>query len=123
MNFIITKDEFLAAKSAWTQPGYHHDAADHIIYNAIRGHALDRGFSPITDERKLQGSADPMRTFKDAKTNAKWALRETPEYLNDNPERKARREAENATRLANLGTKFGVVFTPELLITLRELLA
>ena len=92
MNFIITKDEYLQAKKAWTQPGYHHNAADHIIYNAIRGYDLQRGFSPITDERKLQGSADVWQSFKNAKTEAAWMIRESaPHWADETPERTAKR--------------------------------
>lgn len=122
MNFIINKDEFLKAKAAWTQPGYHHDATDHIIYNAIRGFDLQRGFSPITDSRKLQGSADEWQSFKNAKTRAAWALRTSASYTGEKPERAERRIKEDAERFKNLSTKFGIEFTPELTATIREML-
>lgn len=123
MNFIINKDEFLKAKAAWTQPGYHHNAADHIIYNALRGHDLARGFSPITDTRKLQGNANAMQSFIDAKSSAAWDIRASARWAGETPERTAKREAEDTKRFENLGIKFGIAFTPELLTTLRELLA
>ncbi len=122
MNFIITKDEYLQAKKAWTQPGYHHNAADHIIYNALRGFDLKRGFSPVTDQQKLNNGFSEWQSYDTAKSNARWEVRESSRWAGETPERTARRNAEDAERYKTLGLKFGVTFTPELLTTIRELL-
>ena len=56
---IITKEQRKAIKAAWKESKYH-DATDHIIYNALRGLPLDRGFTPISSENwcKINSNGD-----------------------------------------------------------------
>lgn len=55
----ITKEQRKAIKAAWKENKYH-DATDHIIYNALRGLPLDRGFTPISSENwcKINSNGD-----------------------------------------------------------------
>lgn len=48
MNFIITKEQYTAAKAAWKQIP-NPTASDIIIYNLLRGFPVDRGFTPFKD--------------------------------------------------------------------------
>ncbi len=121
MNFIISKEEFLSVAVAWnTIPNK--DAADHILYNALRGHDLKRGFSPITKPLKLDNGMSPWKSYDGAKFNAFWQLRPMQVNSFDSTERKLVREKEYADRIKVLNEKFKVTFTPELIATLREML-
>ena len=120
MNFIINKEEYLKVKESWKKI-IHHDVIDHIFYNSLRGHDLKRGFSPIKSAVKLGTGHQEWQAFDQAKRDARWALRDNGEYGHDTPERKLRREKEQADRYAILSKKYGIVFTPELITTLREL--
>ena len=52
MNFIITKEQYLAAKAAW-KLNKTPTAAELLTYNLLRGFPLDRGFTPVTKPIKL----------------------------------------------------------------------
>lgn len=119
-NYIINKEEYIKVKAAWNQIP-NRNAEDHIIYNALRGHDLKRGFAPTTTERKLQGG-DPWQAFALAKSAARWSTRVEPSYPSEAPERAARRATQVKERTDALSKKFGTEFTPELLTALRELL-
>ena len=121
MNFIINKEEYLSAMAAWNKIA-NRNATDHIFYNALRGHDLKRGFSPIQTESKLANGMLAWRAFDTAKHDAWWMLRDNTAFSNDTVERKARRDAEQKERVDSLSKKYGVIFTPELITTLRELL-
>jgi hypothetical protein len=96
-NKIFTKEQYQAIKAAWGQRK-NHDATDHIIYNAMRGLPLDRGFTPISDtnfdkirsneEDRWNGFNNARRyaagRFKgenDAKLLETWGVLPTPELL------------------------------------------
>lgn len=122
MNFIINKEEYLSAMAAWNKIS-NRTATDHIFYNALRGHDLKRGFSPIQKENKLRNGMTPWQAFDMAKKDAIWQLRDYHAmYSYDTPERVAKRVAEQNERIDCLSKKFGVTFTQELIATLREVL-
>ena len=57
MNYLIEdKEKFLEMQQAWKDhinSGGEISAEDHIMYNAIRGYPLDRGFTTTTKQAKL----------------------------------------------------------------------
>ena len=120
-NYIINKEEYIKVKAAWNQIP-NRNAEDHIIYNALRGHGLQRGFSPTTSDRKLANGKGEWEGYTTALSNAYWRIRAEPTYAHDNPDRLARREADVKERMAKWSKRFGTEFTPELLTALRELL-
>ena len=120
MNFIITKEEYLSAQAAWNKIA-NRNSTDHIFYNALRGHDLKRGFSPIQTENKLAAGMQPWKSFDAALSDARWQVRDQASF-DHAPERKAARDAAQQERYDSLSKKYGVTFTPELIITLRELL-
>lgn len=113
MNYIITKTQYLSAKQFWSNNS-NRSAGDHIIYNAIRGFDLKRGFTPITSSTKLNNGARDWQGFTAAKTDASWAVRK--------PYSVAGSAAEYAGRMKELSKKYGFEFTPELMEQLREVL-
>ncbi len=121
MEYIISKEEYLSVVEAWNHIP-NRTSTDHIIYNALRGHDLKRGFSPITSETKLQNGMSPWKSFNDAKYNAYFTVRPYEVNSYDSAERKVRRELEHKERMDALSKKFGVTFTPELITMLREML-
>ena len=121
MNFIINKEEYLSAIAAWNKI-INRTATDHIFYNALRGHDLKRGFSPVQSANKLANGISPWHSFDLAKKDALWQIRDTNAmWTQDTPERKARRDVEEKARMDSLSKKYGTIFTPELIATLREL--
>ena len=52
MNFITSKEEFLNVVMAWANIA-NRTAADHIIYNVLRGHDPKRGFVEIKNTGKI----------------------------------------------------------------------
>lgn len=123
MNFIINKEEYLKVRAEWIHPGHrHHDAADHIIYNALRGLDLKRGFSPIQSAHKLSNGASEWEGFLTAKSNAAWYIRDNAAWAHETPARTVSRLTEYKERIDTLSKKYGVTFTSELITTLRELL-
>ena len=52
MNYIITKEQYLAAKTAW-KLNKTPTAAELLTYNLLRGFPLERGFTPVTKPIKL----------------------------------------------------------------------
>jgi len=122
MNFIINKEEYLSAMAAWNKIA-NRNATDHIFYNALRGHDLKRGFSPIQTESKLANGMLAWQAFDQAKKDAAWLIRDhLSMFQESDPARKSKREAEQKERIDSLSKKYGVIFTPELITTLRELL-
>jgi len=122
MNFIISKEEYLCTIAAWNKIT-NRSATDHIFYNALRGHDLKRGFSPIQSESKLANGMSAWQSFDTAKHEAWWQIRDHSSMFHEsNPDRIAKRESEQKERIDSLSKKYGVTFTPELLTTLRELL-
>lgn len=120
MEFIISKEEYLKVKAAWTKIA-NRNSSDHIFYNALRGHDLKRGFAPTTSNRKLSNGRREWDSFETAKGNALWRIRLEPTYSHDTPERKAARNIKTKERIDALGKQFGLEFSPELIAVLREL--
>jgi hypothetical protein len=121
MEFIISKEEYLTVKAAWTKIA-NRNSTDHIFYNALRGHDIKRGFAATTSDRKLSNGKKEWDGFETAKGNALWRIRLEPSYSYDTPERKASREAATKDRIDALSKQFGIEFSPELINMLRELL-
>lgn len=70
--FPISKTEFQVFSDAWKAKDSH-TAPEHVIYNLIRGKALDRGFTP--NLKHTQGN-DPYYAFFVAKLRARYILRQ-----------------------------------------------
>lgn len=51
-----TKEQYLQLKKEWAGTK-NHSAPDYSIYNILRGHPADRGFTPITKWNRLQNGA------------------------------------------------------------------
>lgn len=120
MEFIISKEEYLKVKAAWTKIA-NRNSADHIFYNALRGHDLKRGFAPTTSNIKMSNGKREWHGFETAKGNALWRIRIEPIYTNDTAERKASRDVRVQERIDALSKQFGIEFSPELITMLREL--
>lgn len=58
-------------------------SAEHVLYNKFRGLALDRGFTPITNQNKLNNGLAAMSGFALAEYYAVRLLKEN-KYLEDN---------------------------------------
>jgi hypothetical protein len=89
----------------------------------LRGFDLKRGFSPIQKQSKLSNGFTEWQSFDQAKKDAYWTLREPTSFAGESAARIAIRALELADRIKWLNKKFGITFTPELMKTLRELLA
>ena len=122
MNFIINKEEYLSVIAAWNKIP-NRDAKDHIFYNVLRGHPIERGFHPTQKEQKLSNGREPWQALTQAKADARWAIRDISAWGNETPERKAKREEEYKDRMVAISKKFGTAFTPELIAKLKEVLA
>ena len=55
-NTFETKDQYLAFRSAWAKAAQDKvlTGAHHVLLNILRGHPVERGFTPITKTTKLQ---------------------------------------------------------------------
>ena len=75
MNYITNKEEYLKLSKAWkdhVNSGKTVTAMHHMIYNAIRGYDLKRGFTPITREARLNAGHDPNGSYNSAKAGIKY---------------------------------------------------
>jgi len=117
MNHIITKEQYLSAKTIWKN-GIHRTAADHIIYNAIRGFDLKRGFTEITNSTKLNNGAVDWQGFIAARREARDVF--NPPFTW--PQDEARSSAMYEARMKELSRKFGFEFTPEIMAKMREVM-
>lgn len=50
-------------------------AAEHVLYNIVRGHLVDRGFTAISNQVKLSNGMDPHLGLIHAKATLKYQLR------------------------------------------------
>jgi hypothetical protein len=69
-NLFASKEAFIAFRAAWkTQANLRHSlpAEAHLLYLLLCGKDASRGFSPITNARRLQSqvNGNPMATLKD----------------------------------------------------------
>ena len=84
-NTFETKDQYLAFRSAWAKAAQDKvlTGAHHVLLNILRGHPVERGFTPITKTTKLQNgfrinhglfwAADELRSIvKGAAEDAGW---------------------------------------------------
>lgn len=121
MNFIINKEQYLALKARWSVLT-HKTATDHAFYNVLRGFPANRGFSPVTNQKKLSNGTSAWDAYEAAKRNATQQAGELVHYQHDNEERRIRREANYSARIKELSERFGIEFTPELRAAIREAL-
>lgn len=76
MEYPFTKEQFVTIKKSWADKESH-SAEDHIIYNAIRGLPLDRGFTPLTLPHKISSNnCDAWNGFNQARSNILYWLRQ-----------------------------------------------
>ena len=124
MNFIINKEQYLALKAAWIQEKYQHDhnSVSHVIYNILRGFPADRGFTPITDPKKLANGASPLQAFDEAKYLANRNMMELMFLDHDSQDRKDYKVKAFNDRMAGLKDIYGIDFTPEIRAAIREAL-
>jgi hypothetical protein len=66
--YLVTKEQYLAVKAAWTKTESH-DAWQNIIYNILRDKPADLGF--IQKTHSIQGN-DPWYAFNSAISRAKY---------------------------------------------------
>lgn len=76
MNTLLTKEQFIIFRDAFKARARAKSitAADLLIYNVIRGHAANRGFTPITNKIKLINGQAPNGGFDNARYQAKQDL-------------------------------------------------
>jgi hypothetical protein len=77
MTFIFDKSQFQALQTNFKDSAHNesNSSSDAILYNIIRGKDLKRGFTPITNQNKLNNGADPWLGFKQALLTARWAAK------------------------------------------------
>lgn len=76
MNTLLTKEQFIIFRDAFKARARAKSitAADLLIYNVIRGHAANRGFTPVTNKTKLLNGYAPNYGFDCARYQAKSDL-------------------------------------------------
>ena len=77
--FIGSKQEFQFFQQAFKEKARNKQttADDILLYNIIRGKNMDRGFTPITNTKKLSGGEDAykgMRKLHESKHHLRWVL-------------------------------------------------
>lgn len=77
--FIASKEEFLFIQKAFKEKAHAKQitAEDIILYNIIRGKTVDRGFTPITNAKKLEGGEQAyhgMRKLFESKNTLRWMI-------------------------------------------------
>ena len=117
MNYIFNKEQYLAAKAAWKSMT-NRNAVDHIIYNAIRGFDIKRGFTGITNPTKLGNGAEEWAGFKFAKEQARYRFKTKMIWPND----QERQDRIFASRCKELSDRYGIEFNEELMEKMREVL-
>lgn len=77
MTSAITREQFVSFRTAFRARSNSKDAtpADHVLNNIICSAPITRGFSPITNQRKLNNGQLPEAGVKAALTDLKWAVR------------------------------------------------
>jgi len=117
MNYLINKEQYLSAKAAWNCITSR-TPADHIIYNAIRGFDIKRGFTAITSSIKLSNGAYDWQGFNAARAEAEHLFRPPFHW----PQDEASLALVYEERMKNLSKRFGIEFTLELMAKMREVL-
>ena len=117
MNYIFTKEQYLSAKSAWNNIASR-TPADHIIYNAIRGFDLKRGFTEITNPIKLSNGAFSWHGFHKSRVEAQRIFKGPFIW----PKDQARFDQAYSEQRKNLSKRYGIEFTTELMEAMREVL-
>lgn len=74
--YTLSKPEFIRFQSAFRKLASNKsiDSGDIVLYNLIRGCAIDRGFSPVTNPNKLNNGWAAQQSFSYAKSYAKGRL-------------------------------------------------
>lgn len=124
MNYITEKKHNKNIAQAW-KATRNHTAAENIIYNALRGFDLRRGFTSITSAAKLNGGAIPEYGYEQALLTARFLIlnRGVPIYLFKDESRLEAWMQRESHRIQQLSNTFGLEFTKELIDKLQERLA
>lgn len=82
IKFFETKEQYLAFRAAWRAAVNHerakanHDswihATHHILLNIVRGKEPNYGFTPITNQVKLDNGSYPWVAYNQALQSLKW---------------------------------------------------
>lgn len=107
LNYVLTKEEYLQLKEAWSK-NTTHTAADMIIYNVLRGFESSRGFVPLTRPEKINSNhGDAWHGYNVAVYQAKASIAAF------NSKYKSEEEINqiNATRAKQFEAKFGIPLT------------
>lgn len=77
--FIGSKQEFQFFQQAFKEKARNKQttADDILLYNIVRGKNVDRGFTPVTNTKKLAGGEDAykgMRRLTESKRHLRWVL-------------------------------------------------
>jgi hypothetical protein len=77
MEHIISKEQFKHFQQQFRAKAQAKQltAADHILYNLVRGKPLSHGFTPLTNPGRLQACQNnPMYHYEQAIKAAEWCL-------------------------------------------------
>lgn len=74
--YTLSKPEFIRFQTAFRKFANNKsiDSGDIVLYNLIRGCAIDRGFSPVTNATKLNNGHGAFQSLSYAKSYAKARL-------------------------------------------------
>ena len=113
MNYITTKDQYLAVKAAWASTDQH-SASQIIIYNLLRGFDPMRGFAPFKESsRKIESNNnDRWNGFNQARSGAQYYgeyVLPNSRWLGEAPAEKYNRDRE-----AMFKRTFGTELTAEI---------
>lgn len=114
MNYIISKEQYLAVKAAWKQQK---PQSSIILYNILRGYSAQRGYTPITNPRKLACGAKPWQGYESDVRSCKYEFTE-PKLTPYNAKSYDRRMNE----YKNLLKPYGLEYSPELWSKIKEIL-
>lgn len=72
-NFLISSEDYLLVKAAWKKIADANAITPQkvIIYNALRGLALDKGFTATINPRRIKAGYDGWYAFKDSLNQVK----------------------------------------------------
>jgi hypothetical protein len=64
---------YLKAKASNKKLGL--SAAEHVLYNIVRGHPINRGFTPVSNQVKLSNGMHPELGLIEARASLKYKLK------------------------------------------------
>lgn len=106
---MLNKEIIKTAVNSW-KVEEEHTVLEHVVYNALRGKPLGRGFTSITNQNKIVSNAnDPDYALNEAKRELFYRLG-------------GRKYGYNEQYVAHLSKLFGVEFDDDLKSFLLDLL-